>query len=351
VLAVLDANVLIADFGRQSNAFRLTLGQAARLGITVSVPEVAIIEATRNYAAQLREAEAKLRKATANLGRLQVDVDNPFGYPLQVEARVKDWEAQLRSQFSEPGRRILPLPDVSHADVLDRLRSGRPPTRDGRGYGDTLIWETVVAQASHGEPVVLVSNDADFAGRDEARLNESLTWELGKRSRGASVELCRGLAKFVEQFIGPNLAAFEHFWERFGATGLADEIERLLAEQIEAEGVAPDVLVDPGNNAAQNAWIIGVEDMSDVIIEEARQTPDGRVFFEVSADVQVRVEYLIDTRTGGQPPLRDLALAPQPAHIQHGVDSRFIGVTAEGSWQIGTERLERFTIRKIESTN
>jgi hypothetical protein len=143
----------------------------------------------------------------------------------------------------------------------------------------------------------------------------------------------------------PNLAVIDDFWERIA--GLRYELEHRLAEDIEANEIATDLLHAPEIPGSQSAWVIGVEDMSDVELGDARADPDGKVYFEMIAEVDVRIEYLVDPRPSAPTPRREQALPPYPGHLLHGVYSKTLSVTAEGAYSLGLERLQSFKILKV----
>jgi PIN domain len=346
MLAILDANALMTDWQREGNAFRLLLSQAGSLEITVAIPEVVVLEASRNLHAQMTLAQEKLHKVSASLDRLSIAFDDPFSNLGSIPSRVRQWEQALRAEFAGPNRQILRMPSVQHTDVFAYLRESRPPASDGRGYGDILIWETIVEALDPAYTTVFISADGDFADERGGELAGSLVADAARRCPGASVELVRGVKAFVERYVTPRLPMYPHFWEQISK----HDIEEGLARLIEAQDVASSLLAVVDSHTAYEAWVIGVEDLSDLEIHEARETPDGRVFFDVRADALLRVEYVVDTRPGAPRPRRDQALSPYPPHVEHGIGSCSITVVAEGSYQIGTQKLGPFKLQTIASS-
>jgi predicted nucleic acid-binding protein len=353
VLVVLDANVLIADFLRRSNPFQLLLGQAGRLDITVAVPEIVIAEAAGQHSIQLEAAQAKLRQAGGQLRRLGVELGDPFGGSTagSIRERVKAWEEQLRVDVEAAGGIVPTLPTIPHGDILAWLRARQPPARDGSGYKDILVWESLVEVAPDSGVTVLVSNDGDFAEPEGERLAGHLVANFGRRHPDAAVELSTSLAAFVAAHVAKDLPLEEQFADALGGTELVWKIKEALADQLEANGLDPSLLAFEDAPSAQLAWLLSVEDISDFEIHDPRKSPDGRVFFDVIADVRLRVEYLVDRRPDARTPRRAQALPPVPSHLEHGVGSRDIMVFAEGSYRAGNRQLERVAIKDVKPAN
>ena len=345
MLVVLDSNALIADWRRESNAFRLLLTQADSFGLALAVPEVVVQEASRQLEEQMNVAQGKLRKALADVSRVGVDAADSFEGLGTVAIRVSTWEKQLRSQFAGPGRRILPMPKISHAGVFEYLRGDRPPASAGRGYGDILVWETVVAALDTNSPTVLVSNDTDFMDSSGEGLSVQLRIDAGRRCPGASVELVPTVRALVETYILPNLRPFDHFWEIVNKGMLQAAVAELVEQHDVDRALLP--VVAPG--LAYDAWVIGVDDVSDIELSESKETPDGHAYFTVEADVLAKVEYIVDIRESAPQPTRIQAVLPYPPHLHHGVQNCFLRVAAEGTYAIGRDEIDPLKLRNIES--
>jgi predicted nucleic acid-binding protein len=284
VLVILDANVLIADFRMDGNAFRILLADGGEAGIRIGIPEVVVREATRKLRRELEDRVPRAAKLTDELRKLLVDAEISF----DVETTVSKYETRLRDlATNSAGWELLPMPDVEHSDVLGRLHSSRAPARgDGKGYQDILIWETLKAQLHRDSHVVLVSNDGDFAD-SEGQLDAELTAEASRVRPDVHVELIRSLKALVEEHVVP-LRRIEDFWQSFDRSRQTD-LENALGEKLVRRSLSPDIrhMVTP---RAGEAWINSVVDMSDVEIRDARMLSNDEIAFEMLADVEVVVE-------------------------------------------------------------
>ncbi len=284
MFVILDANILIADFRMDANAFRILLADGGEAGIQVGLPEVVVREATRKLRRELEEKAPRAVKLIHELRRLLVDAEVSF----DIETVVSSYEARLRDlATSSPGWELLPMPDVEHSDVLGRLHSSGAPARgDGKGYQDILIWETLKAHLHRDSHVVLVSNDGDFAD-SEGQLDAELAAEASHAHPGVHVELVRSLKELVEEHV-IALRRIEDFWKSFDRSRRT-EFEHALAETLVGQWLSVDMRreVTPG---AGEAWINSVGDVSDVETHDARVLSDGEIVLEMLADVEVVVE-------------------------------------------------------------
>jgi PIN domain len=283
VFVVLDANVLIADFRMDGNAFRILLADGAEAGIRIGLPEVVVQEATRKLRRELEDRVPRAAKLTGELRKLLVDAEVRF----DVEMVVSNYETRLRDlATSSPGWELLPMPNVKHSDVLGRLHSSRAPARgDGKGYQDILIWETLKTQLHRDSHVVLVSNDGDFSD-SEGQLDAELAAEVSRVRPDVHIELIRSLKALVEKHIVP-LRRIEDFWQSFDRSRRT-EFEHALGEALVGQWLSPDIR-HKVNPRAGEAWINSVVDMSDVEARDARMLSNGEIAFEMLADVEVVV--------------------------------------------------------------
>ncbi len=160
---VLDANILIADYRLSGTAFRVTLDGIRRTDCKLLISEVVLAEVVAKYRDDLCEAVEQERKARRTIDRL---TGRGAVVPsLDVGAETEHFADHLRGRLIAAGARILPWPLVPHEAVVQRILSGRPPTRKDAGYRDTLIWESLLAHVVSARPkaaVLVTANARDF---------------------------------------------------------------------------------------------------------------------------------------------------------------------------------------------
>jgi len=122
------------------------------------VPEVVIQEAVRHYRGHLADHLRKLSDADDALYELAWDRDSQSSVerrPDEVSDLQSGYEKWLRERLGRVGAVILPLPQISHTEILGRmLREERPFRAKGDGgkkgpdgYRDMLVWASI---AEHG---------------------------------------------------------------------------------------------------------------------------------------------------------------------------------------------------------
>ena len=120
--------------------------------------------------------------------------------------KISSYPNTLRSRLNDLGIKIIPYPLISHEKVVERdLDARRPFKESGRGYRDTLIWESVlnvVDKSSKEIPdVVFVSNNIkDFC--EENILHPDLVRDLTEREISINaIKLYRSLVDVGRDYI------------------------------------------------------------------------------------------------------------------------------------------------------
>ncbi len=137
--------------------------------ISLFVPEVVVQEVVRGRKHDANDLVEKLH--ALNLHRVErlLSLSLPTKRDrllAHVQSLVVNYETELRNRLNELGAEVIPVPSVSHLQVLNRAMEGRQPfDAEGRnGYRDVLIWHSVLDVASLGcQAVVFVTNNSrDF---------------------------------------------------------------------------------------------------------------------------------------------------------------------------------------------
>ena len=175
-----------------------------RLGHSVHIPKVVIEEMIRRYGDNLRSESKRTREALGRLAKLLAwRLDDPL-----PKARVAEFISHYRNWLQDQTRDfVADYPRTTHEAVVVRdLSRRRPFDQEGKGYRDTLIWETVLELASRDNmPVALVTKDKDFVDRDRT-LHADLQSDM--RELGLEVGLVRVFAtisEFVKEIVVPSL--------------------------------------------------------------------------------------------------------------------------------------------------
>jgi len=193
-ILVLDTTELRQDWtfaGLKSQLLAHAVGQGH---LEVAVPAVTVEELVAHHRRRVDELTAETERVRQNWRRL--------GAESAIAPRIEltDYREFLAEQFEEfLGFTLLPWPNVSHADMVERAVNRTPPFDEkGGGYRDALIWASVLELAAQQRDVVLVSADNAFRGAED-QLAQTLAEEVQDLS--GTVELVRNLAPWLVQVL------------------------------------------------------------------------------------------------------------------------------------------------------
>jgi predicted nucleic acid-binding protein len=163
---LLDTNIFCQDFRLRTSPMGLLLDESKRGRVQILVPMVVLQETTRRFDEEARKQRQSIAQQERALRRFGVDVKLLDGLKKALENRVDGYHSFLRNTLQSHGARFLDNPDVAHQVILDRVLSRRKPiSEDGkRGYQDTLIWETILAERPTGDNMLyfITNNSSDL---------------------------------------------------------------------------------------------------------------------------------------------------------------------------------------------
>jgi hypothetical protein len=203
----LDANALPADSQATALGFSVLRAVAAAAGQTLAIPALALDEALARRGRTLVDTTRELAQAITRLKSMGLAIEQPSLHG--IEDIVDQWHSDVVTSCD-----VIATPDGAQAEGLRREIYRLPPTREGYGARDAVIWLTILADLSkRQEPCFFLSaNTKDFANpQDKARLHPALVSELpaGHTSMGyfpSSVSLLASLANKL-QIDGPTQLA------------------------------------------------------------------------------------------------------------------------------------------------
>ena len=171
---ILDANVLPADTHIDALGFSAVRAVAHASGHPVLVPEIAFREAVARREREIQELLKEAQQLDERWRRMGIQVTTATSAgPAEY---VTEWERQLRGVVE-----VLPTPTGAAAEAIDREIHRIPPTRDGRGARDAVIWLTVrqFHRDSVTESYFVSQNTKDFADpASRVNLHPNLLAEL-----------------------------------------------------------------------------------------------------------------------------------------------------------------------------
>src|SRR6185437_14718009 len=165
-LIVLDANVFIADHWLRSPSFVLLRDFLTKTDAVLIVPKVVAEEAVNHHAVDINRLMAEVRSLNRNSGRLLRSYKGQPPETIVKHNRTDSYEDFLLSQLKTLKAKIPEYREIPHSEIVRRdLRRKRPFQESGKGYRDTLLWESIVRQGTEkgALTVFITQNTRDFA--------------------------------------------------------------------------------------------------------------------------------------------------------------------------------------------
>ncbi|MFB8191366.1 PIN domain-containing protein [Microbacterium sp. NPDC055988] len=288
---VLDSTAL---HGRNSLAgANVTLLLAlAKIGeIRLVVPEVVLLELSRQWAEEVESATAGIGRSVGKLNAALRDVGHE---PLVVDVTSLD-----RSVFYDHvsahlmGKRveIIPPPQVSVVDLMHKdLDVRKPFVRTGKGFRDALTWETIKQLCSGlADPANLVvfvtDNHTDFCIKENGPLHPDLRAELHPSQRFDVLPSIKALLEHTE--LDLIVKRFRVLEETFTPTRLLELIDFALSELVGQE-VSDALGVYEGDGLYSVPINVGLDGAAfdEIMIDENSIQSD---IYRVGKDLTIRV--------------------------------------------------------------
>jgi hypothetical protein len=236
LIAIFDTSALFDDLSMRGVQSRQLLRWAGHGSYELHLPEVVVAEMTNDARERIEKACAKAGAAGESLAKLGVGVELPVP---EVSALAAQFEAQLRGAITEAGGQVLPLPDVSHAELVERSARGIKPfsspakekkEQSDRGYRDSLIWVTALNAARSDKVTLVTENTSDFTDGG-GNLHPDLLADLEHEGLVGELEVCLSLTLFLNAYLPSDAPALEEF--RLRAAGndeFRDELETRVSK-------------------------------------------------------------------------------------------------------------------------
>ena len=238
---VADTNPLESQgWDLTSGSLRIVEHECREGRFALYLPEVVLSELKAHAAIEARTAATRYAqdvRTLRQLGELQ-------GAPDPV-ALTAAYPARLDRRVAEFGATVVPIPDITHRELLERALFRRKPFGEKKdtGYKDTLIWLTVLQVArEQGAPVAFVTSDGDF--RDGDQLALGLRDDLANAGLPPDgVQLYRTFSDFIDAKV-PNVPELQQRFE-FRIRREPDLREMLTAYLVAAADENGPALIEP----------------------------------------------------------------------------------------------------------
>ena len=304
ILVCLDTNSFHENWYATGESFTLLGDLISKKKCKVYVSEVAVLEHVRHYAEKSASVASALKNAANTYEKL---LEGKVTLPTELPS-TEQFEKRFRKCIKELGIEVLPIPGMSHVDIVKRdLKRKKPFDPDGKGYRDTLCWLgflNVIDEST--SKVIYVTNDAKdhCDSKDETTLHSELIADIRGKNRSAPVVRFPAPQVLVKDFVKPLLKEIAD--EDAAAQTLFKAIQNSKYKYFELEDVVVEAL---GNFSAQESsgtfivesaglegplWVTSLEDPKDVIATALYRLSNGHFVCEGAAEVTATVEGFLD---------------------------------------------------------
>lgn len=261
------------------------------------VPQIVVLEAKNKFREEIQKCMSDLGKISRMLPPSMERLPIP-----DHENVAQEYSKCLDDRLAELNAEIVGHSNVSHDAIVKRALSGRKPFRkSGKGYQDTLLWETILRYvASPDDTTFFVTADYDdFADDSHEQLHSDLVADLGAANFPlGAVVLCGSLAALVEKHLAPHLERVTSKLMKDLRTGSygSFSISRWFIEN-------RDTFVESGQDwiesllvhypEYENPEVSYIEDPEVITVEDMFQLEGNAVYIEAVARADVVVDVFI----------------------------------------------------------
>jgi hypothetical protein len=201
----LDTNVFQENWLALGEAFTLLADFIAKGEGRAYVSEITVREHARHYQQQAPAAAAKAKASISQLSKLLLDKPVPAIPSLRDTV---EFEPTFRKRLKELGIEVVPIPEVTHATIVDRdLGQLKPFNASGKGYRDVLIWLGFLncLDRATEKAIFVTSNSNDFCGAGGSDLHSDLLADIQQHTPGCSANRYASVKILVDELVKPRL--------------------------------------------------------------------------------------------------------------------------------------------------
>lgn len=201
---ILDTNIFCQDYHLEKPHFRTLLEGCSVIPATIHIPEVVFDEVVNRYKEDLLEAKNKYDSTIRSLNSL---IKQELSIDIDLSNLVEQYKSFLLASFQERNIEIVPYPDTPHKKIVERdLARKKPFKRNGSGYRDYLIGETVKKLCTWGENQIafITNNSKDFG--EGPHVDKELAEEMHNNRR---LKVYNSLKMLNDELIVPKLNKLE----------------------------------------------------------------------------------------------------------------------------------------------
>ncbi len=296
---VLDSNAIVRDYRLSGAMIQSLVALLDPDEDRLCVPKVSLDETKVHAAKAVQAFSANVDRGSREISRiLGTKVDSPFDQSY-VTQTIRSYNDFLNRRISELGISIIDYPELPHAELAERAFWRKAPfDAEGRGYQDTLIWQSVVDLALEtNDLVVLVTNDKDFRLGDD--LHPDLAADLTRlgipRER---IVLVKQASEIAEQFAELRKRDLDQLLRaeiidgfkkgQFRRTDIHEALGMAVQDKLQYRELDPISVDLPGE--FESPMIESVQDISDVEITTISALDDEGIKLLISLTFNAECE-------------------------------------------------------------
>ncbi|MHB8279718.1 MAG: PIN domain-containing protein [Candidatus Humimicrobiaceae bacterium] len=289
---VLDANVIVVkDWFLKSPKIELLKKFLNLTDSKLIIPKIISCEVLNKY-------KELISKKKFEIDEINILLEPSKQLYLNIEEIFLNYKSALGERFITLKVEEPDYPNITHEDIIARdLARRRPFQESGKGYRDTLFWETILRKIvnSDTKTYLISENYKDFGYRDKSTLHDDLKEDLLKIGLSSdSVILYKNLSDFINEQVKPLLDPIEKAKEELEKGVYAGfDIYEWFDKNREAIG----------NSIQQSMDLIryilkGLEDISVSYVEDPEEIKINNAYElsinQIYIDIFIKVEVVLD---------------------------------------------------------
>jgi len=285
VKVILDTNAIFNDFYLEKTNTKVFFQNYSCIPAEIYMPEVVVEEVINQYKEKLYENVQQYNETSQKLKTYFKDYQPNI---ITITNEIENYRRELMKCLSVYKVNIVSFPKIDHKKIVERdLSRKKPFKRDGSGYRDTLIWETIKEICIYGtyETVFITENCKDFGSGPF--IDDILSAELFNHRK---VKIVKSLKEFNETYIIPKLEKYKEIDKIFLDNKIAGvNIQNWLNKEL------LDILRDYNLNGPiagfdddyGSVWVSKINEIKEIEIDSITKTIDDKILVNLQLSIDI----------------------------------------------------------------
>jgi hypothetical protein len=261
-------------------------------GSKLFIPEIVILEVKSLFKKRITQHTQSVRE----LNNLLSGINEKVALR-DADTMIKLYKEAFNKRLKALAAETPTYKDIPQEDIACRALSQRKPfTESGKGYKDTLIWETILRKIADpkGKTIFITKNHKDFASeKDNKQLHPHLLDDLkAKQLPIDSVYLYTDMKSFVDENILAYLKQIEELktgkYKSFSIQEwFTDNRDDIISS---ANRYVENLLSD---SELEDPTIRYIEDPKEISVDDVRLTDENTVYIDVAVISDAVIEVFV----------------------------------------------------------